>query len=581
MTALSISNVVNISVASANLGVNAYNTSNLAIITGEPVADAVQTITFSGAAASGAFVLKFGTLSTASIAWNASIATIQSDLNVLSGLGSVIVSGSIASQTLTLTQPGTLGPITLATVPTNTLQTSGSIAITVTPVNTSLGWSGGSLGYSTYVSPTQVGIDFGTSSKTFLMANAVFSQQPNILAGGGQLIVILRNVGQQTLTLSGVPASGNFTLQYNGNTTTSLASTATPGQIQTALQALPGLSEVQVTGSLPGEFLTIIFTGVYGAALPITVPTNTLMTSAPASISITVASTITGESYGTAISRTRGLVQYFGVMPTETLAVIGQTDLLLAAAIILPLNLIGYSVSYNVADIEPGGMIDLLRSGSFYNSRGLYYGDSSSGGNNALIMMASYAGLSLSVNFNGSNTTITMNLKTLNGVQPDPSMSQPIWDSAVASGADIYVSYQGDPSVVSNGANQFFDQAYNLEWFVGALQVAGFNYLAQSSTKVPQTEQGMDGLKGAYRTVCNQAVTNQYSAPGSWTSSTTFGNQVLFLQNIQQYGYYIYSQPISQQLATARQARQAPLVQIALKAAGAIQSSTVIVYVNQ
>jgi hypothetical protein len=90
----------------------------------------------------------------------------------------------------------------------------------------------------------------------------------------------------------------------------------------------------------------------------------------------------------------------------------------------------------------------------------------------------------------------------------------------------------------------------------------------------------MDGLKGAYRNICNQAVTNQYSAPGTWTSSTTFGNQVLFLQNIIQYGYYIYSQPISQQLATARDARQAPLCQIALKEAGAIQSSDVIVYVN-
>jgi hypothetical protein len=55
----------------------------------------------------------------------------------------------------------------------------------------------------------------------------------------------------------------------------------------------------------------------------------------------------------------------------------------------------------------------------------------------------------------------------------------------------------------------------------------------------------------------------------------------LFLQNITQYGYYNYSSPIATQLATARAARQAPLIQIAFKAAGALQSVDIIVYVNQ
>jgi len=580
MTSLSIDNVVNVSVASSNIGVNAYNTSNLAIITGEAVTQAVQNITFSGVAASGAFVLQFGLLTTASIAWNATISTIQSDINALSGLESVVVSGSIASKNLTLTQPGNLGKIPLAIVPTNTLATSGSVAITVTPINTSIGWSGQALGYAIYNSPTQVGLDFGTSSRTFQMANDIFGQQPNILAGSGQLIAILSNVSQQTLTLSGIPASGAFELEYNGNTTTSLSYNSTVSQIQAALQLLPGLAGVQVIGGLPGELLTIIFNGVYGIALPITVPTNTLATSAPAAITITVASLVVGESYGEVISRTQGVVQYFGVMPTETLAVIGQTDMLAAASIILPLNLIGFFVSYDSADLLPGGMISLLATGSFHNTRGLYYGDSSLVGINAVLYMAAYAGLALSVNFNGSNTTTTMHLKTLLGIEPDPTMTQTILNLAKIAGADCYVSIQGDPCVFISGANKFFDQVYNQEWFVGSLKVAAFNYLAQSATKVPQTERGMDGLKGSQRIVCDQAVTNQYAAPGTWTSSTTFGNQTLFYQNISQFGYYIYSQPISQQQATARAGRIAPLIQIALKEAGAIQSANIIVYIN-
>jgi len=576
MTALSIDNVVTVSVSSANPGVNAYNTSNLALITSDPPAPPVQTIGFSAVAASGAFVLKFGTLSTASIAWNDSAATIEGKIQALSGLSNVTVSGSIASKTLTLTQPGQFGAIPLATVPTDSLQTAGSVDITVTPTIVTNGWAGGALGYAIYADPSSVGTDFGTSSATFLMANAAFSQQPNILAGGGQLIVILREVGTQTLTFSAEPTDGAFEIEFNGNTTSSLSWDASASDVQTALRALPGLSQCTVTGSIASELLTI--TGIYGSSL-IIIPANTLVVGT-VPVTVTPAVVSAGESYGAAISRTQGVVQYFGVMPTDTVADLGQADVLSAAAIILPLNLIGFFVSYSQTDIEAGGTLDLLRSGSFNNSRGLYYGDSSTNGFTALQMMAAYGGRGLSVNFNGSNTTITMHLKQLLGIQPDPSMTQTILNLAQAAGADCYVSIQGDPAVFSSGQNKFFDQVYNLEWFVGALQVAGYNYLAQTGTKVPQTENGMDGLKSAYRTVCQQAVSNQYSAPGSWTSSTTFGNQLLFFQNIAQYGYYIYSQPISQQLAAARQAREAPLVQIALKEAGAIQKSSVLVYVN-
>jgi hypothetical protein len=226
-------------------------------------------------------------------------------------------------------------------------------------------------------------------------------------------------------------------------------------------------------------------------------------------------------------------------------------------------------------------MIAVLTASSFTNTRMLYYGDTSSSGiQNALVMAASYAGLALSVNFNGSLTTTTMHLKVLAGVAPDPSMTQTILNEAVACGADVYVSLQGVSAVFISGANTFYDNVYNLLWFTGALQIAGFNYLAQTGTKVPQTESGMDGLKGAYKSVCQQAVTNGYCAPGSWTSATTFGNNAQLLANVSQVGFYIYSQPVAQQLQTARAARQAPVVQIAIKEAGAIQSSNVIVAVN-
>lgn len=435
----------------------------------------------------------------------------------------------------------------------------------------------GSLGYKIYLSPQEVGEDFGTDSQTYNMAVAVFSQKPNILAGNGYLVIIPFITEVQSVTFNAAPASGTFVLNFGGNATAAINWNDVASVVQGKVQALVGLEDALVTGTIgTGAGLSVSFKGFYGNAALMTVTSNSLMTSAPAAIVVTVAQTTAGEDLNAAIVRTQSLVQYFGLMATLLL---DQTDMLAAAATVQSLNKIAFFASNDPASVEVGGQLDLLRSGGLTQSRGLYYG-SPPNDPGALNMQAAYAGRGLSVNFSGSNTTITMHLKDLASIQPDPSMTETLLTLCQAAGADVYISLQGVSKVFCSGKNLFFDQVYNEQWFAGALQVAGFNFLAQSSTKVPQTENGMDGLKGAYRKVCQQAGTNLYSAPGTWNSSTTFGNQTDFLANILQIGYYIYSQPIAQQSQTTREARQAPLVQIALKEAGAIHSSDVIVYVN-
>ncbi len=443
----------------------------------------------------------------------------------------------------------------------------------------------GDLGYKIYLSPQEVAEDFGTDSQTYSMAVAVFSQKPNILAGNGYLVVIplLEDLpavtAVQHITFSSVPTQGQYKLTYDGDETGSIAFGDNATAVQTALRLLTGLSTVTVTGDYTAGFV-VTFVGVTGIAPLLVVSSDSLQDTDDEDVFVTVVTTTPGqaagtETYSAAIARTESLVQYFGLMIT---VIPDQTDMLAAGATIQTLNKIGFFVSNDEASVASGGYLDLIRTGGLTQSRGLFYG--SEGDSDALNMMAAYAGRALSTNFSGSNTTQTMHLKDLASVQPDPSMTQTLLTLCQAAGADVYVSLQGVPKVFCSGQNDFFDQVYNLQWFVGALQVAGFNYLAQSSTKVPQTEQGMDGLKDAYRQVCELAVANQYSAPGTWNSSTTFGVQSDFLQNIAQRGYYIYSSPIARQLQSTREARVAPLVQIALKEAGAIHSSQVIVYVN-
>jgi len=580
MSQLPLSNIVTISVSQASPGVGSYNTSNLALFTDDAPLAASATITFSATAVTGGIVINFGGLGTSSIAYNATVQTIQNAINAVSGCSKIVVSGTITGAGgLTLTQPGIYGAIPAITFGTN------SLGVTPTATVVSTGWSGGTLGYAQYLTPTTVGTDFGSSSKTYAMANAVFSQQPNILTGGGQLVIVLLQVSQQTLTFSDIAASGAVEITYNANTSASINWNDSTPSIQTKLQAMTGLAQVQVVGTIIGEALTIICYGVYGAGHTFGVTANTLENASSASITVTPSTPVAGETLGPAITRTAGLVQYFGILVNESCGtgqIIPSADVTAAAAVVQALIKILFLVTNSSTDLTATtGMIAVLTAASYTQTRMLYYGDTSSSGVlNALVMSASYAGLGLSVNFNGSNTTTTMHLKVLTGVSPDPNMTQTILNEATVCGADCYVSLQGVSAVFTSGANNFFDQVYNVLWFQGALQVAGFNYLAQTGTKIPQTEQGMDGLKGAYRAVCEQAVTNAYCAPGSWNSSTTFGNQSQLVANVAQRGYYIYSVPVASQSQASRAARQAPLVQIALKQAGAVQSSTVIVNIN-
>lgn len=430
-----------------------------------------------------------------------------------------------------------------------------------------------SAGYKLYLSPQDIATDFGSSSITYQMALATFSQNPNILANNGYFAVLPFVPSLINLTFSAVAASGTFTVTYNGHTSAAINWNDTASQIQAKLQAVAGLESINVSGSIASETLVVTMYGIYSPTA--LTATSSLLDGGSASITITVTIARAYESLNAAIVRTAGLIQYFGIMGT---LIFPQSDMLAAAATIQAAYNIGFFVSNQSVDVLTGGMLQLLAAGSFTHSRALYYGDTAL---SALLFMASYAGLGLSVNFQGSNTTITMHLKTLNGVLADPSMNQTLLSTCIASGVDTYVSLQGVPKVFCSGANGFYDDIYNLLWFVTSIQVAGFNFLAQSSTKVPQTEDGMTGFKGALRIVCQQAVTNQYVAPGTWTGSTTFGNLQDFYANISNVGYYIYSQPVSQQNPVNRAARQAPLVQIAIKAAGAIHSADVIIFINE
>lgn len=293
------------------------------------------------------------------------------------------------------------------------------------------------------------------------------------------------------------------------------------------------------------------------------------------------------ESQVEAFNRLKSQVLFCGWITTDTiandLAAIDVSEsssasvesASLATAVNAENNKIQFVVSNVESDIE--GVFTDIKNATLTKTRCLFYGGTAE---QAKIMMASYASKAMSTIFEASLTTQTMHLKPLAGVLPDPVMTETILSKCKAAGVDTYISIEGVACVFSTGANGFFDEVFNELWFVNAIQTAGFNYLRQTNTKIPQTENGMTGLKNAYAQVCVRGVNNGFIAAGSWTSSDTFGNPDLFKRNIETSGFYVYSMPVAQQTKADREARKAPLVQIAVKTAGAIHSTNVMIYVN-
>lgn len=409
--------------------------------------------------------------------------------------------------------------------------------------------------FRVYSSAQQVGLDFGTTTETYLQAVAIFSQQPNPLAGGGNLIIFPSFTNSAIGTLS---ASNGGTGYVVGDVLNIVQGSAYGGTVTvTSVYA----------GAITGISLTTGGSGYIVAA-------GATVTGGTGTGAIFTISTVTTETLAQAIARCANMTYFCGILSTNYGA--NSSWLALANVVQSYGTMMLFLPSNSLTDIT--GIFTTIQQATDYFTRCLFYSNPNL--QQARLFAASYASRLLSVNFQGSNTAITMNLKQLSGVTPDPNITTTVATLCATAGVDVYASYQNSPGVISNGANFFADRVFNLIWFVLALQVAGYNALAQTATKVPLTQNGMNSYVGALKQVCQQAVTNGYLAPGTWTATDTFGNTVALLQNIASFGYYIYFAPVTSQSITARQNRQAPLVQIGVKESGAIQSSIINVYDN-
>lgn len=444
---------------------------------------------------------------------------------------------------------------------------------------------------------------FGTETITAKMVNTIFAQTPNILNADGYVIVApysstttpatsgtlttvdlndnLANlqavtngdltvvVDSETQTLTNLDLSGATDLSDIASiieaTLTGVEVTALNNTLIFTSNATGIISSVELTATAGGSGTDLYGASYLDGANAVAVDGEDAIT--------------TAETTAQAIERLSAQIYAEGIMTTKDLS---DSEAIEASNLVEGMqNSIFFVADTSVDTLASGGLFNTLQTND--NTRKLLYltGDETTLLTNAKMFMAAFASRGLSVNYAGSNSTITMTYKDLVNVPVDTNISETVLNQCETIGADVYCSIEGLPKVISfKQGGLYFDELTNQIWLKTTIQTTVANVLFTTRTKIPQTTQGVNTLVNAVLGVLNQGVINGMIAAGEWNSPDTFGVYEDFMRNIRTLGYYVYFTPIAEQSQADREARKCPVISIAVKQAGAIEHSNIIIYVE-
>lgn len=187
-------------------------------------------------------------------------------------------------------------------------------------------------------------------------------------------------------------------------------------------------------------------------------------------------------------------------------------------------------------------------------------------------------GRAFTVNFTGSNTTITLKFKQLPGITYE-TIGTSQANALEAKNCNVYVYYENDTAILEQGVmcnGDFFDERHGLDWLQNAVQTADYNTLYTSTTKIPQTDAGTTTRIANIEKVLDVADKSGLFAPGIWTGGP-MGQ--LGTGDTLTKGYYTWTDTVDNQLQTDREARKGVPIQVAAKLAGAVHYGDVAITV--
>jgi hypothetical protein len=194
--------------------------------------------------------------------------------------------------------------------------------------------------------------------------------------------------------------------------------------------------------------------------------------------------------------------------------------------------------------------------------------------------VASLMGRAASVDFNGNNTTITLKFKQEPGIAGQ-ILTQNQANVLNTKRGNVFVKYQNDTYIIQEGvmsSTLYIDERQGIDWLTSAIQTSVYNLLLTNSTKIFQTDAGMNQIAAAITAALDQGVANGLIAPGVWNAEG-FG-QLVEGQMLES-GYYVYTPPVATQPQTDREARNSVLFQIGVKLAGAVHRAPIMLNINR
>lgn len=458
--------------------------------------------------------------------------------------------------------------------------------------------------YELYRTAADVAADFGTDSDMYAHAAAFFGTTPNPINAGGVFVAgywrgATEAVAATAAVLTGAQlvevtvisqlqaiSDGSFDIDVDGvtvnvtgldfRTVTTLADVVTmlddvATGIVGATVTLSDDDRIVVTSNTTGalSLITVASAGAagtfVGTLLGLADGTGATVTQGAAAANLAV------ETQVEAITALKALVNVKGVVFIDSAI---DADRVLLAEWAQANNTLIYDVFNTAANltIDPTNVVWAIKLASLTNYRMLY-----SAANNRRLA-TSYMARAHVVNFNAERSALTMHLKTLSVAAEDYTEAQIA--AAKAVGLDLYTTIKDVPVVLTSGANDFVDNRYNLIAFIDAVQTDMYNLLKATSTKIPQTKRGVNQLIDQGEKTTRGFVRAGVFAPGTWSSPDFFGDQDTFLRNISENGFYWLAGELADQPQADRAARKSPVLQAAVKNAGAIHSVDIIINFN-
>lgn len=444
----------------------------------------------------------------------------------------------------------------------------------------------------------QVASDFGSTAPEYLAADLFFSQAPQpsllyigrfaqtatsgILHGGPfsgtqqyNAVTALAAIttGSMSITVDGTAhslSSLNFSAQTNMNGVAGVLANAMAAYAAVRWNA--GLGRFDIESNSTGATSSVSYATPTGSGTDVSALLN-LTAATGASLPVS------GQVSETALQCVQLLANQSNDWYMLTFAAaISDSDHLAVAAFIE-----GESPSrlYGITTQEAGALsatsttdIAYVASAALYKRTTIQYSTSSP------YAVASLFGRFATVNFQASSSVITGMFQQEPGVTAE-ILTESQAAALEAKNCNVFVAYSNSRAIIQEAVmtnGYFIDEMQGTDWLQNAIQTAVFNLLYTRTTKVPQTDPGINLIVNTIDAQLVQAVTNGLVAPGVWQ-----GPQIgqINTGDALAKGWYVYAQPIAQQAYADRVARKAPPIQVAICLAGAVHSANVLVSVTR